>query len=95
MNNREFVTLLAGRTGMKVSEAQKTIDAMVSLMGENFQEGNSVAMANFGTFEVKKKLERIMVNPTTGQRMLVPPKLALTFKPNPTWKDMIKKGGAE
>ena len=80
---------------MKVSEAQKTIDAMVSLMGENFQEGNSVAMANFGTFEVKKKLERIMVNPTTGQRMLVPPKLALTFKPNPTWKDMIKKGGAE
>jgi DNA-binding protein HU-beta/integration host factor subunit alpha len=95
MNNKEFVTLLAGRTGMKVSEAQKTIDAMVSLMGENFQEGNSVAMANFGTFEVKKKLERIMVNPTTGQRMLVPPKLALTFKPNPTWKDMIKKGGAE
>ena len=78
-----------------MSEAQKTIDAMVSLMGENFQEGNSVAMANFGTFEVKKKLERIMVNPTTGQRMLVPPKLALTFKPNPTWKDMIKKGGAE
>jgi DNA-binding protein HU-beta/integration host factor subunit alpha len=95
MNNKEFVTLLAGRTGMKVPEAQKTIDAMVSLMGENFQEGNSVAMANFGTFEVKKKLERIMVNPTTGQRMLVPPKLALTFKPNPTWKDMIKKGGAE
>lgn len=95
MNNKEFVTLLAGRTGMKVSEAQKTIDAMVSLMGENFQEGNSVAMANFGTFEVKKKLERIMVNPTTGQRMLVPPKLALTLKPNPTWKDMIKKGGAE
>ena len=95
MNNKEFVTLLAGRTGMKVSEAQKTIDAMVSLMGENFQEGNSVAMANFGTFEVKKKLERIMVNPTTGQRMLVPPKLALTFKPNPTWKDMIKKGGTE
>ena len=95
MNNKEFVTILAGRVGMKVSEAQKTLDAMVSLMGVEFQEGNSVAMANFGTFEVKKKLERIMVNPTTGQRMLVPPKLALTFKPNPTWKDMIKKGGTE
>ena len=95
MNNKEFVTILAGRVGMKVSEAQKTLDAMVSLMGDDFQEGNSVAMANFGTFEVKKKLERIMVNPTTGQRMLVPPKLALTFKPNPTWKDMIKKGGTE
>ena len=52
-------------------------------------------MANFGNFEVKKKLERVMVNPTTGQRMLVPPKLVLAFKPNPTWKDKIKKGGAE
>lgn len=95
MNNKEFVTILAGRTGMKVSEAQKNIDAMVSVMGDCFQEGNTVAMANFGTFEVKKKLERIMVNPTTGQRMLVPPKLALAFKPNPTLKDQIKKGGAE
>jgi DNA-binding protein HU-beta/integration host factor subunit alpha len=64
-------------------------------MGDCFQEGDTVQMANFGTFEVKKKLERIMVSPTTGQRMLVPPKLALTFKPNPTWKDMIKKGGTE
>ena len=78
---------------MKVSEAQKTIDAMVSLMGENFQEGNSVAMANFGTFEVKKKLERIIINPSTGQRMLVPPKLTLAFKPTPQTKEKIKKGG--
>lgn len=95
MNNKEFVTLLAGRTGMKVSEAQKTMESIISIMGDCFQEGDTVQMANFGTFEVKKKLERIMVSPTTGQRMLVPPKLALTFKPNPTWKDMIKKGGAE
>ncbi|UPS45725.1 HU family DNA-binding protein [Prevotella sp. E15-22] len=95
MNNKEFVTLLAGRTGMKVSEAQKTMESIISIMGDCFQEGDTVQMANFGTFEVKKKLERIMVSPTTGQRMLVPPKLALTFKPNPTWKDMIKKGGTE
>lgn len=95
MNNKEFVTLLAGRTGMKVSEVQKTMESIISIMGDCFQEGDTVQMANFGTFEVKKKLERIMVSPTTGQRMLVPPKLALTFKPNPTWKDMIKKGGTE
>ena len=95
MNNKEFVTLLAGRTGMKVSEAQKTMESIISIMGDCFQEGDTVQMANFGTFEVKKKLERIRVSPTTGQRMLVPPKLALTFKPNPTWKDMIKKGGTE
>jgi DNA-binding protein HU-beta/integration host factor subunit alpha len=54
-----------------------------------------VLIPAFGTFEVKKKLERIMVNPSTGQRMLVPPKLVLTFKPNGTWKERIKNGGIE
>ncbi|NDW13901.1 HU family DNA-binding protein, partial [Bacteroides sp. 214] len=31
------------------------------------------------TFSVKKKEERIIINPSTKQRMLVPPKLALIF----------------
>ena len=43
----------------------------------------------------EKKMERIMVNPSTGQRMLVPPKLVLTFKPNVSWKERVKNGGAE
>ena len=34
-----------------------------------------------------------MVNPSTGQRMLVPPKLVLNFKPNQTLKTQLKGGG--
>lgn len=95
MNNKEFISSLADRTNMKPVEVQKIMDKLISLMGECFQEGDSVQLANFGSFEVKKKLERVMVNPTTGQRMLVPPKLVLGFKPNATWKDKIKKGGTD
>lgn len=95
MNNKEFISILAGRTGMKTSETQKMVEALIDVMSDCFQEGDSVQMANFGCFEVKKKMERVMVNPTTSQRMLVPPKLVLAFKPNPTWKDKIKKGGVE
>lgn len=95
MNNKEFISILADKTDLKLADAQKMIDALIAVMSDCFQEGDSVQMANFGSFEVKKKLERVMVNPTTGQRMLVPPKLVLAFKPNPTWKDQIKKGGAE
>jgi DNA-binding protein HU-beta/integration host factor subunit alpha len=54
-----------------------------------------VLVPTFGTFEVKKKMERVMVNPSTGQRMLVPPKLVLNFKPNANWKEQIKNGGDE
>lgn len=95
MNNKEFINILAGRADMKTSETQKMVDSLVSVMSDCFLEGDSVQLSNFGNLEVKKKLERVMVSPTTGQRMLVPPKLVLAFKPNPTWKDKIKKGGAE
>ena len=41
--------------------------------------------------EAKKKVERIVVNPSTGKRMLVPPKIALSFKPSALLKSKINK----
>ena len=95
MNNKDFITTLATRTGHSVEETQRMVDTLIETMGDRFQEDDSVVVPNFGTFEVKKKLERIMVNPSTGQRMLVPPKLVLNFKPNVGWKERVKNGGNE
>ena len=81
--------------GYTTQDTQKMVYQVVDAMVESFQEGNVVTMQNFGSFEVKKKMERIIVNPTTGQRMLVPPKLTLNFKISPTWKDKLRNGGSE
>jgi len=95
MNNKDFITELANKTGYSVEDAQQMVDIVIETMGDHFLEDDSVLIPNFGTFEVKKKMERIMVNPSTGQRMLVPPKLVLNFKPNVGWKERVKSGGAE
>ena len=50
----------------------------------------TVAIQGFGTFEVRKKLERISINPATQQRMLIPPKLVLTYKPSAILKEKFK-----
>lgn len=92
MNNKEFIAELAERTGYTTKDAQRMVNFLVDAMGDAFQEGDSVLVPNFGLFETKKKMERIMVNPSTGQRMLVPPKLVLNFKPNQTWKEKLKGG---
>lgn len=92
MNNKEFIAELAERTGYSTKDTQKLVNSLVDAMGDTFQEDNAVLVPNFGVFETKKKMERIMVNPATGQRMLVPPKLVLNFKPNQTWKDKLKGG---
>ena len=92
MNNKEFIAELAERTGYSVKDTQKLASNLIDALGDALQEDNSVLVPNFGVFETKKKMERVMVNPATGQRMLVPPKLVLSFKPNQTWKDKLKGG---
>jgi len=95
MNNKEFIAELSQRMGYKNDQTQKLLQNVLNAMGDSFQEGDTVQIPNFGSFEVKKKLERVMVNPTTGLRMLVPPKLVLGFKPNSVWKEKLKNGGDE
>jgi DNA-binding protein HU-beta/integration host factor subunit alpha len=94
MNNKEFISELSVRLGYKSADTQKLVNSLIDSMSDAFLEGDSVVINNFGTFEVKKKLERIIVNPATGQRMLVPPKLVLGFKQSDSWKtEMRNEGG--
>lgn len=86
---------MAKRNEMRIVDVQQMLNTMISVMGESFQEGDSVQLVNFGTFDVKKKLERVIVSLSTGQRMLVPPKLTLAFRPIATVKDKIRKGGED
>ena len=78
MNNKEFITDLAARTKLGSKEVGSLVSATVS------------AIPGFGAFEVKKKLERVLVNPTTKQRLLVPPKMTVNFKPNTSLKSKVK-----
>ena len=95
MNNKDFIAELAQRTGYSAEDTQRFVNSIVEAMGDHFQESDNVVIPSFGSFEVKKKLERVMVNPSTGQRMLVPPKLVLNFKPHVRWKERLKSGGEE
>jgi DNA-binding protein HU-beta len=93
MNNKEFISRLSDSADMTMAEAQRVADTIVNAMGRLFDDGSQVQIPSFGTFEVKKHKERIMVNPASGQRMLVPPKLILGFKPASAVRGQIKKGG--
>ena len=90
MNNKEFVAELARRTGYTNKDTAQLISSVLGVMTQELQEGKSISLQGFGTFEVKKKLERISINPATQQRMLIPPKLVLTYKPSITLKEKFK-----
>lgn len=90
MNNKEFISELSRRLSYNNKETTKLVSSLLSVMTQELQEGKIIAIQGFGTFEVKKKMERISVNPSTQQRMLIPPKLVLTYKPSITLKEKFK-----
>ncbi|KAA3707416.1 HU family DNA-binding protein [Bacteroides salyersiae] len=73
-----------------MKDTSELMSSLLSDMTQELQEGNVVTIQGFGTFEVKKKAERITVNPTTKQRMLVPPKLVLAYRPSGQLKEKFK-----
>jgi nucleoid DNA-binding protein len=93
MNNKDFIAELSRRMGFTQDDTQRVMRTTIDAMSQNLQNGNTVLLPNFGTFEVKKRMERVVVNPSTRKRMLVPPKLVLGFKPVAAVKEKLKNGG--
>ncbi|MBP1531035.1 MAG: HU family DNA-binding protein [Bacteroidaceae bacterium] len=89
MNNKEFVAEMAERLNLTAKEVSSLLVGLTTEMAERFEEETQVSIMGFGNFEVKKKLERVIINPSTKQRMLVPPKMVLSFKPSNTFKDKL------
>ena len=90
MNNKEFISELSRRFIYTNKDTTQLVSSVISIMTQQLQDGNTVAIQGFGTFEVRKKLERISINPATQQRMLIPPKLVLTYKPSAILKEKFK-----
>lgn len=87
MNNKEFINELAKQTNRSVSTVTKMVAETLGIFEEHLLQGDTMNISSFGTFEVKKKMERISVNPPTGKRFLIPPKLVLGFKQSNVLKD--------
>ena len=90
MNNKEFISELSRRFVYTNKDTTQLVSSVISIKTQQLQDGNTVAIQGFGTFEVRKKLERISINPATQQRMLIPPKLVLTYKPSAILKEKLK-----
>ena len=90
MNNKEFIAELSRRLGYTVKDTSSLMVTLVAEMTEELEDENVIAIQNIGSFEVRKKQERVVVNPATQQRMLVPPKLVINFKPSTSLKERMQ-----
>lgn len=89
MNNKEFISALSRSLDVSLSEAQEYVNILNSSIVNLLNDKDTLSVKGFGSFEVKKRLERVVTNPSTRQKMLAPPKLTLVFKLSPNFKETI------
>lgn len=90
MNNKELQNALAKKMGVTVTDAATLINALSEEVVEQLQENGKVNFLNMGVLEVRKKSQRILTNPATQKKMLIPPKLSLAFRPSVSLKNNLK-----
>ncbi|MBO5961231.1 MAG: HU family DNA-binding protein [Paludibacteraceae bacterium] len=95
MNSKEFTQSLMHATSLKKDVVEMCTLQLTNILTSHLCDGESVSIQGFGTFEVRKKNERISVHPKTQERTLIPPKLTMNFKQSSTLKDKLTKKGDE
>lgn len=90
MNNKEFISKLAKRCGVSPAETSVNVEKLVSVVTRLLKENGQLNISGFGVLETKMRKERLSVNPKTGQRFLIPPKIVPAFRPSNKLKDKFK-----
>ena len=91
MNNKEFQTEVAKRLGISQKRSAELIKGYIDIILQQLTDVDELPFFSIGTFEVKQKEQRIIINPSSKKRMLVPPKLVLNFKPSSALKNKCKE----
>jgi nucleoid DNA-binding protein len=95
MTKKEIVKTISeeiGLTQLKTKEiVQKTFDAIIEALAPE----QRIELRNFGVFEVKKRAARDARNPKTGDKVHVPEKLVVTFKPGKEMEERVNRIGED
>jgi DNA-binding protein HU-beta len=91
MNASDFVSELKKKILLSKEETSRLIDDTVAIITEQLQQNNTISIQNLGSLEVKKRAERITVNPISGKKLLIPPKLIIRYKVSPSLKEKMKE----
>lgn len=90
MDYKTFIDTLGKRINADKEETAEMVASLSEVITDCALEGDAVTFPGFGNFEPRKKNERISVHPASGKRMLIPPKITLSFKPSSLLKQKVR-----
>ena len=91
MNKTELIAAVAERAELSKKDAEAAITATVDVITEALRQEEKVQLVGFGSFEVKKRAERMGRNPQTKEPIPIPAYKAPVFKAGKALKDAVAR----
>jgi nucleoid DNA-binding protein/anti-sigma regulatory factor (Ser/Thr protein kinase) len=88
---RELVRRISNDTGLKQADVRSTVQAFLDQVSEALSRGDRLEFRGFGVFELRRHRSRNARNPHTGERLQLPERLAVKFKPSRLLKERLEK----
>lgn len=90
MNKKELVNNLATRLEMTKVDAEAMLDDFCAVLADLVAEGNNVTLPEVGKIEIRERGERNGTNPKTKEKIVIPARKTVGFKPCKALKDAVK-----
>ena len=89
MNKTELVEVVAKSAGISKVASEKAVDGTLNAIKAALKKGQSVTLANFGTFKVGKRAARLGRNPQTGAEIRIKAARVPKFSAGKALKDEL------
>lgn len=90
MTKKDIVLKVAAEAELKQLDVKKAVQKSLDTIVGALAKGETVELRNFGIFKVKARKGRTGRNPRTGEKVPVPPKRVVVFKPGLVMKRDIR-----
>ena len=90
MNKTELVNAIAEDAKLSKVDAKAALDATLKAISNALANNDKVALVGFGSFAVSEKAARTGINPSTKEKIQIPAKKVVKFKPGTELSDLIK-----
>ena len=90
MTKKEIVKTISEEIGLTQLQTKEIVQKTFNAIVETLVEERRIELRNFGVFEVKKRAARKARNPRSGQRVDVPAKYVVTFKPGKEMEERVR-----
>ena len=89
MSKADLVNYNAAETGLTKADATRALEAMMSGVIKGLKENGKVTLTGFCTFAAKNKPAKDARNPRTGEKVVIPARVATTIKAGSKLKEAL------